>query len=376
MQRHKFIFSEERKLKVLRHLTFWLAWWLYFFVCFTLVQQPVAGALKPSHVGLGHHLPLKILLIILMYAIACYAVIYRLLPQLINQNWLAAAVHFLLPCLFLLVASHYLYWNVFPWIDSFSGHFDENNQPTLFWPVISVGLLHFTKVAASATIIKYVKYWWIKERENQQVEKEKIQAELRLLKAQVHPEFLFKTLDNLYAHALRSSPETSWMLLKLSELLSYMLYECDQPEVHLDREIEMMKAYMKLEKLRQHNEPEIQVSVRGHMHNKMIAPFLLLPFIENSFKYCSQMTEQSWMNLDLSVEGDHFSMKLTNGIPADLDEALLQDTNELAIVRKRLSLLYSDHHELRVTTAQEMFIVFLEIRLVQHAVSEPDLQYA
>jgi sensor histidine kinase YesM len=369
MQWHEFIFSEKWKHKAMRHFAFWALWCLYFLTCYTLVQQPLTGGMKPFHLTPGHHLPLKTLLIVLMYACACYPVMYYLFPQLIAGKWLRASVNFILTCLFLSIASHLLYWNVFPVIDSLFGSSKKINPESRFWPAVNLGLLNFTKVAAAAISIKYVKYWWIKEKESQRLEKERINAELRLLKAQVHPDFLFKTLNNIYSHALSSSPRTSEMLLRLSDLLSYMLYECDRPEVPLEREIAMMKEYMQLEKLRHNNEPELQVSLRGDLTNSTIAPFLLLPFIENSFKYCGEMTEQSWINLDIRINGDHFSMKLTNGISEHITgQPSLSEANGLANVRKRLSLLYPGRYELRVTTEQEMFIVFLDIRLGDDAV--------
>ncbi|HEU4633843.1 MAG TPA: histidine kinase, partial [Flavisolibacter sp.] len=202
-------------------------------------------------------------------------------------------------------------------------------------------------------------------------EKEKLNAELQLLKAQVRPDFLFKTLNNIYTHALSSSPRTTGMLLTLSDLLSYMLYECDRPLVPLQREIDMMKEYMQLEKTRHNDTPEIQVSIRGDLEGKSIAPFLLLPFIENSFKHCGQMTEPFWMNMDIRMEGNEFSMKLANGISENLYDPETA-TSGLGNVQKRLSLLYPGNHELRVTTEQEMFIVFLNIRLNEDAATAID----
>jgi hypothetical protein len=375
MRWHKFIFSEKRKHKAMRHLFFWGLWWLYFLVSYTLIQQPLEGGMKPFHVTPGAHLPLKSLLVVLMYASACYVVIYCLLPKVVKGKWLNAAINFILICLLLLIASHFLYWNIFPIIDSYLGSPKRFNPEMRFWPAINLGILNFTKVAAAAASIKYVKYWWIKEKESQRLEKQRINAELRLLKAHVHPEFLFKTLNNIYKHALSSSPQTAEMLLKLSDLLSYMLYECDRAEVPLEKELIMMKEYMQLEKLRHNDEPELQVSLRGDPTNRTIAPFLLLPFIENSFKYCGQMTEQSWINMDIRIHSNHFSMKLTNGFSEHIDDQRLSSgTNGLANVQKRLLLLYPGRHELRMTTEQEMFIVFLDIRLGDEAVEEFDEQ--
>jgi len=373
MRWHEFIFSEERKTKTLRHLAFWAAWWLYFLLWYFFIQQVFIPKNEliinkrpgyfTGHLIVGHHLLIKTFLIVLLYAIACYPLIYHLLPQLIKRKWLKAMASFILLCSALFISSHVLYWNIFPFIDASFGSATSPPKMSWFWPGINMGLMNFVKAATVAVIIKCVKYWWLKQKESQRLEKEKINAELQLLKAQVHPDFLFKTLNNIYTHALSSSPRTSGMLLKLSDLLSYMLYECDRPAVPLGREIEMMKEYMQLEKIRHNDEPEMEVNIKGDLNGKMIAPFLLLPFIENSFKHCGHMTEQFWINMDIRIEGTHFTMKLTNGISEQAGDQLLIVANELANVQKRLSLLYPGKHELKKTIEQEMYIVLLNIRL-------------
>jgi len=99
------------------------------------------------------------------------------------------------------------------------------------------------------------------------------------------------------------------------------------------------------------------------LNGQVIAPFLLLPFIENSFKHCGQMTEQFWINLDIRIEGKNFSMKLANGRSEKIDEQPMVAANDFANVQKRLAFLYPDNHELKMTMEQEMCIVFLNIRL-------------
>jgi hypothetical protein len=382
MQWHEFIFSEQRKHKLLRHFVFWTAWWSFFLCCFILFPNPTLAGNKVNPFNLipGDHLVLKTSSLVLLYALACYPLIYFILPEIIKRKWLKATAYFILLCGFLYAATYFLFWNVFSFIDSSSGSSKTNYSVKRFWPALNLGLMNFAKVAAAAAIIKYLKYWWLKQKESQRLEKEKINAELQLLKAQVHPDFLFKTLNNIYTHAASSSPRTSGMLLKLSDLLSYMLYECDNPWVPLEKEIAMMREYMQLEKIRYNDEPEIQLSIKGDLGGKSIAPFLLLPFIENSFNHCRQMTEQFWINMDIRVEGDNFSMKLTNGISENLaDQSLLSTTNGLANVQKRLSLLYPGIHDLKMTTEQEMFIVLLNIRLTDNAaiaLEEEEIDFA
>jgi sensor histidine kinase YesM len=365
MQWHEFIFSEERKHKLMRHLAFWASWWLYFLLCYFVIQQPVVGlGLKaPLFLTPGNHLPFKTFLLVLLYAFASYPLLYFILPKIIKGKWLKATAYFILLCSLLFIASDLLYWKIFSSIDSLWGTSKSIPALSRSWPAINLGLMNFAKVAAAAVIIKYLKYWWLKQKESQRLEKEKINAELQLLKAQVHPDFLFKTLNNIYTHAVSFSPRTSGMLLKLSDLLSYMLYECDRLLVPLEKEITMMIEYMQLEKIRHNDEPEIEVNIKGDLNGQMIAPFLLFPFIENSFKQSGQMTEQFWINLDIKIEGTNFSMKMANGISEQVNDQSLLAANGLANVQKRLTLLYPGSHELKMTTEQEMYIVFLTIRL-------------
>ncbi len=220
--------------------------------------------------------------------------------------------------------------------------------------------------------IKLMKYWWLKQKEKESLEREKINTELQLLKAQIRPGFLFNALNNIYAYSLAGSPRASEMLLKLSDLLSYMLYECDKALVPLEKEIEMMKQYMLLEKIRLDENLEMEVSVKGKLSGKKIAPFLLLPFIENSFKHCRSMTEQPWVNMEIKIEEDIFSLKLVNGIMPDISGQQELHNNELVNVQKRLTLLYPEKHELKTSTEQEMFVVLLKIQLDASVPNEKD----
>lgn len=205
----------------------------------------------------------------------------------------------------------------------------------------------------------------MKQKESERLEREKITAELQLLKAQIQPAFLFTALKNIHVFSLAASPRAPEMLLKLSDLLSYMLYECNEPLVPLDKEVEMMKAYMAFEKIRLNDTIEMELNVKGNMSGKMIAPFLLLPFIENSFKQSSTLTEQAWINMDISIEEETFTMKLANGILPDNDTLQAISEDGLANVKKRLSLIYPQRHELKINQHREMLTVLLKIQLTE-----------
>jgi hypothetical protein len=282
-------------------------WWLYFSIIYWY-NQHITGFSYNNFIKLGSHTFLKSFLLLFIHAIACYSFIYFLLPRyLIKSKWLKLTAGILLLSILIFVTGYLLCRWVYPFVNSIFNHPPDSINTNLLWISISIGLLNTPKVVGAAVAIKLMKYWWLKQKEKESLEREKINTELQLLKAQIRPGFLFNALNNIYAYSLAGSPRASEMLLKLSDLLSYMLYECDKALVPLEKEIEMMKQYMLLEKIRLDENLEMEVSVKGKLSGKKIAPFLLLPFIENSFKHCRSMTEQPWVNMEIKIEEDIFS---------------------------------------------------------------------
>ena len=353
---------------MLRHLLFWVAWGTYFLLCNFLFQLPnhrayLFGQPKTGFIVLGPHSLLKVLLLLSLYTGACYVFIYAILQQFIGGQWARAATNTLLLCLVLYMMAWLLYWNLFPFIDSLYGPYKVNDYFAKFWPPLYLGLINAGKVVAAAAIIKYVKYWWLKQREREKLEREKMNAELQLLKAQIRPGFLFHALNKIREYATNGSPHASESLLKLSDLLSYMLYECDRPQVPLDKEIVMMKNYMEMEKTRLGESFEMGINIRGELNDKMIAPFLLLPFIENSFKQSIGLNCNAWIIMDIGMEENSFFMKLANGIvQGSKNGSAEQGADDLSNVQKRLTLIYPQH-ELKLYPEQEMLITHLKIQL-------------
>lgn len=234
-----------------------------------------------------------------------------------------------------------------------------------YWASIFYGGIDFIKILAAAVAIKVGKNWWFKQKEKERLEKEKIDAELQLLKAQIHPGFLFNTLNNIYNSALTASPKAPEMLLKLSEILSYMLYECNDREVFLEKEIKILEDYMVLEKTKFGDKLDMSILIKGCKPNQKIAPLLLLHFIEKSFKQCNSIfTEQPWINLEIQIEDNVLQMKLMNGkSPVILTEA--EDENKLNQAKRRLELLYPGTHELKITEEPEIMMIDLRVKLME-----------
>jgi two-component system, LytTR family, sensor histidine kinase AlgZ len=233
--------------------------------------------------------------------------------------------------------------------------------------------LCMTISAASPVIIKFFKLWTIKQRDWLQAQQEKVTAELQLLKAQVHPHFLFNTLNNIYSFSLENSPKTSGLILKLSSLLSYMLYDCKAEEVRLEKEIEAMKNYIDLEKERYGNAIEISWSVEGNIKDKFISPLLILPFLENAFKHgISEQIEKPWLSVDISAKSEILRCKIVNS----KNEYMPYHTNGNGIgiqnVKKRLALMYPDSFELKMHDEGNFFVVSFYIKLTGYThVSSP-----
>jgi LytS/YehU family sensor histidine kinase len=213
-------------------------------------------------------------------------------------------------------------------------------------------------------MIKLLKRWWWKQKETEQLAKEKTKAELQLLKAQIHPHFLFNTLNNLYFFTLTNSTKAPEMIQKLCGLLHYILNECNQPLVGLDREIKMIRDYMALEKVRYGDQLQMSIELPDNDSGKMIAPLLLIPFVENCFKHgTSKMIIHPWVKLSIRVENDFLHFFVSNSRPLTNEEAPVKGNIGLKNVKKRLQLLYPEAHVLTISEEVESFAVHLKIKL-------------
>jgi hypothetical protein len=215
--------------------------------------------------------------------------------------------------------------------------------------------------------IHYIKQWYIKEQRNLQLQKENTDAQLQLLTAQVHPHFLFNSLNNIYSQALNESPKSSKMIMGLSDLLRYILYEGRKPLVPLDKELQMVLEYINLEKIRYGNKLDLHYLIADKTKHIYIAPLLLLPFIENCFKHgASKMLVNPWINLTIEIKDVTLVMKLMNG--KTNTNGILPSTNGIGItnVRQRLELLYKDRYDLQIREEDDAFIVDLKVELVKN----------
>jgi sensor histidine kinase YesM len=219
-------------------------------------------------------------------------------------------------------------------------------------------------IAGFAIAIKLMKRFWLKLKETEELAREKAKAELQLLKAQIHPHFLFNTLNNIYFFTLNASPHAPRMLKKLSGMLHYILHECDPVLVPLEKELTLLQDYIALESIRYSERMQLTTTIKGDSANKYIAPLLLIPFVENAFKHgASRMVGNAEINMNIVIEGNDFSFFISNSKPIQNENQIRQSGLGLNNVKKRLLLLCPGKHELKISSEPGTFAVQLKVLL-------------
>jgi LytS/YehU family sensor histidine kinase len=295
-----------------------------------------------------------------------YVVMYWLLPNYFYKRknyFLAGTITAGILLVFYLVAAGFKYSPVI--YNIIAGHAATAMPfPAMKQVVIIDQLSTLPLVLGFALMIKLAKRWWQKQKEAELLAKEKTKAELQLLKAQVHPHFLFNTLNNIYFFTLTNSTQAPVMIKKLSGMLHYILNECNLPLVPLEKEIEMIRDYMALEKIRYAEQMQMTIDIKDIRDGKMIAPFLLIPFVENCFKHgASKMITQPWVKLSIYIEKTRLHFMVSNSKPSTNESPVSKGNIGLKNVTKRLELLYPGTHELKMTSQPDSYTVYLSLQL-------------
>jgi sensor histidine kinase YesM len=227
----------------------------------------------------------------------------------------------------------------------------------------------FTLIYLSvSTLLKMSKGWFeLMETQQQlnQLKEENLNTELRALKSQINPHFLFNSLNSIYALSLDNDVVTPKIILKLSELLRFMLYETSEEKVDLEKEIHHLENYIDLQKLRVSEKAAIRFEKEGDFEDLKIAPLLLLPLVENGFKHgIKGDVENAFIVIFSKIENNEFtfSVKNNNGIVDEVEDDKYKGIG-LKNVKRRLSLLYPEKHDLKIEADEKTFLVSLRIQL-------------
>ena len=320
--------------RVSRHILYWLAWLIFY----ALLNSSYNNEGLLFHAGVE----LKVMLIKLPFT---YFVIYYLVPNwLVKKKYITFGVLFFGSALVagtLIWALYYLY--LFP------------ASPDAQKGFINVKLLYkavdLIYISSLPTILKLLQLSIQQEKVTLQIAQQRSDAELKVLKNQLHPHFLFNTLNNLYGMVLTNHPKAPDVITRLSDMMSYMLYECDTRSISLEKEIANLENYIELEKIRYGSRLEIAFEKGGEVNGKQIAPLLLLPFVENAFKHGAAKNEKDpWICINLWVNDNLLNFTVENNVVSENGQLHVHTQSGIGLinVKKRLDMIYPGKHTLEV----------------------------
>ena len=345
------IFKDYTTVKrLLRHLLFWVAYYLYDGPISSIIESDPLSRIYIAAIAM----PVKI--------VATYFTLYLLIRKYQEQGKQLRFYIYLLVSIM------------------FFGALQRAVSYTIIYPVyypdgLNVGLWYFPKViietfgvysvVAIVVVLHVGKKWYQSQQEKQQLKNEKLEAELQLLKAQIHPHFLFNTLNNLYSLTVTASQKAPVIVDKLSQLLNYMLYDSNKNTVPLQKEVEYIENYITLEKLRYEERLDVSLNIFDKIDKISIAPLLILPFIENSFKHgFVNEIGKVWVHINILINNNLLIIKVenskSNGDPVSAGGAF--GGIGLTNVKKRLELIYKDRYDLNIVD-EDTYLVVLKIKL-------------
>ncbi|PRX54270.1 sensor histidine kinase [Flagellimonas meridianipacifica] len=346
------MFSLEREYngwsleRITRHILYWGFWVTFYCVLNAAYQR--TGYLQ------WLWLELMFMTVKIPYA---YFVAYFLFPKFLPRKRYVILFALVLLFAFVGVGFMVLLLKVLPQFAS--------GQPSIFWSAKSIfRALDLIYVASLVVVVKMIQRFFRQERMNERLKAEKIGSELQMLKNQLQPHFLLNTLNNIYGLVLDGDKKAGSALIQLSNIINYMLYDCNVDSAELQKEIDLLKNYLELEKIRYGERLDLSFEVEGAIAENKIAPLLLIPFVENSFKHgVSQSQGKSWVRILIQVSANQLSFQIENSIATPTDSTPdLKSGIGLENVRKRLNLIYPGAYQLDIIS-NETFLVNLKINL-------------
>jgi LytS/YehU family sensor histidine kinase len=297
---------------------------------------------------------------------ACfYSIYYKLLLPflLFKKKYLYFIMSVLL---FIIVYDVYLRlidWSIYklPFIQSDVRALGKINMKLAPRQMFSLTLEHLVVLTALGILIKNFR----EEMDVRKLKEKHLQLELDYLKAHMRPHFFFNSLNNIYGLALEESKETAPTVVKLSELMRYIIYDCTEEKVPLEKEIAFLKNFIELEQIRHKKDIDISFIVQGKAGNKWIEPLLFIVLIENAFKHGIKASGTgAWVSVALTIFDTEIILEITNSKPR------LQNNTPHGVglenLRKRLDLLYPQKHSLTIKNTDNSFEVYLNLQLHEH----------
>lgn len=338
-----------------KYILYHILFWVVIMLAFAVSEWGYRQSLKEAIIFELLFLPSRL--------VAVYVNWFILIPKILYRNKILNYFAVLVLVIALASIAHryfVLYWgypNYFPqWVD-------VTQDKVYDLPRLVQNALIIVSPVAFTTGFKLFFNWFRQRKETEMLKEEKRQAELKFLKSQINPHFLFNTLNSVYGLALERSKKTPGLILKLSDILSYTLYESGMGEVALVKEIQLIKDIISLEKERFGKRLDISFIVEGDPKKMQIPPLLLIPLVENAFKHgIHNEVKKGWINISLSAQENVLRFHISNSVPSD-SENKDKDGLGLMNIKRRLELLYEKRHHLEIEKKEDTFTVRMEINL-------------
>jgi len=337
--------------RVLLHILFWILYILFFFLQNTLFEG------KMDMLGSAGSLTLTALIDIG----ASYFTVYYLLPKLLfKKKYWQFSIIFLLSAAFAITMQRVLmYYISYPYF-----YPDYLSKVGNFWNINPFySFFNIYTVVGLFASIKLLKYYYQNQQTKAELENKNKTSELALLRSQLNPHFLFNTLNNIDSLILTAPDKASDAIIKLSDIMRFMLYDTSTDTVSLEKEINYLKSYISLQQIRMKDAGFVKVDISGNCGGKTIAPMLFIPFVENAFKHGLKNVPSPGITIKLDCQKDSVNFEVQNRVDPGIE--VNKDKSSgigLANTRRRLELLYPDRHEIQIEQENGNYISRLIIK--------------
>ncbi len=325
--------------------------WLMLAFIMTMIFQKILGTSTAVILAVGINL--------LGFAVLIYGHLWVLLPKFYDHKKYLSYLLALLALIF--ITSFIRFWAGWQW----SIHFDPNLQGQFtpqYFSVMVVGSLFLILITIP---LRLIEEWFTKKELEQNLKTHQLEAELRFLKAQVNPHFLFNALNNIYSLSFTASKKAPEMILKLSDMMSYMLYDCKSDTVPLSAELNYLRNYIDLQQLKKEGQYKVDFEVEGEVAALTIVPMLFIPFFENAFKH-GNIDDLSfgWIKSKLLVRDEVLEFTIANSIPSN-SATRNQKKGGVGLqnIKSRLELIYPEQHSLQIEQKDRIYTAKLSLDL-------------
>lgn len=272
-----------------------------------------------------------------------YLILYILNRYFSTKQYLKLALAFVTVC-GIYISFRYLLEEVVMW--NLFGYHNYSEESRRFLYYITDNIYNVISYSFNAFFLKMIEDFFANEKEKNALLTEKLNAENAFLKNQLNPHFLFNTLNNIYSLALNQSLKTPEAVMKLSELMRYMLYESNLEKVNLETELTYLNNFIELQKMRYSGQTYIDFEVIGDVSSQRIAPLMLIPFVENAFKHGSVQDVNHPLSIQLLVNQNNLSFMVKNQL-ANQNKDKYGGIG-LENIKKRLNLIYPKSYHLEI----------------------------